>query len=129
MDGDKENSKGGCPSKLSSGDKRSIIRQITSGRLDNAVEATHFINNILPILSHPKQSGMHSKEMIFKPLSRRNALFSRRPTEWLVSNLPDTMKTGQWRIGKGSCGQMRPKLTGLGQMERFILGKKGRTTF
>jgi hypothetical protein len=48
MDGDKENSKGGRPSKLSSGDKRSIIRQITTGRLDNAKEATHFINNILP---------------------------------------------------------------------------------
>ena len=48
MDGDKENSKGGCPSKLSSANKQSIISQITSGRLDNAVEATHFINNILP---------------------------------------------------------------------------------
>ena len=29
------------------GDKQSIIHQITSGRLDNIVEATHFINNIL----------------------------------------------------------------------------------
>ena len=48
VDGDKENSKGGCPSKLTAGDKRSIIHQITSGRLENAVEATHFINNILP---------------------------------------------------------------------------------
>jgi len=37
MDGDKENSKGGHPFKLSSGDKRSIICQITSGGLDNAV--------------------------------------------------------------------------------------------
>ena len=48
MDWDKENSKGGCPSKLPLGNKWSIICQITSGRLDNAVEATHFINNILP---------------------------------------------------------------------------------
>jgi len=31
----------------SSGDKQSIICQITSGSLDNAVEATHFINNTL----------------------------------------------------------------------------------
>jgi len=37
----------GTSSKLSPGDKQSIIRQITTGRLDNAVEATHFINNIL----------------------------------------------------------------------------------
>ena len=48
VDGDKENSKGGCPSKLSSTDKQSIIHQISSRSLDNAVEATHFINNILP---------------------------------------------------------------------------------
>jgi hypothetical protein len=47
VDGDEENSKGGCPSKLSSGDRQTIICQITTGRLDNAVEATHFINNIL----------------------------------------------------------------------------------
>ena len=34
---DKENSKGGHPSKLSSPDTQSIIRQITTGKLDNAV--------------------------------------------------------------------------------------------
>src|SRR6266481_4109884 len=44
VDGDKENSKGGHPSKLSSSDKQSIICQISSGSLDNAVEAAHFIN-------------------------------------------------------------------------------------
>ena len=33
VDGDKENSKGGCPARPSSGDKQSIIHQITSGRL------------------------------------------------------------------------------------------------
>src|SRR5882724_1653757 len=45
---DKENSKGGHPSKLSYHDKQSIIHQITTGKLDNAVQATHFINNTLP---------------------------------------------------------------------------------
>jgi hypothetical protein len=34
------------------------------------------------------------------------------------------MKTGQWRIGKGSYGQMRPKSIGLGQMEGLILGRR-----
>jgi hypothetical protein len=38
--GDKENPPGGHPSKLSPRDKQSIIRQISSGRLDNAVQAT-----------------------------------------------------------------------------------------
>lgn len=45
-DGDKENHKGGRPSKLSTRDNQAIIRQITTGQLDNAVQATHFINNI-----------------------------------------------------------------------------------
>jgi len=45
---DKENSKGGFPSKLSYHDIQSIICQITTGKLDNAVQATHFINNNLP---------------------------------------------------------------------------------
>src|ERR1700755_400293 len=47
MDWDKENSKGGCPSKLFSYDKQSIIHQITTGKLNNAIQATNFINNIL----------------------------------------------------------------------------------
>jgi transposase len=47
MDWDKENSKGGCPSKLSPRNKQSIIRQITTGKLDNAVQAANFINNII----------------------------------------------------------------------------------
>ena len=47
LDMNKENHRGGRPSKLSPGDKRSLIRQITTGRLDNAVEATHFINQTL----------------------------------------------------------------------------------
>src|SRR5271156_6256557 len=38
-DSDKENSKGGCPSKLSPCDTQSIICQITTGKLDNAVQA------------------------------------------------------------------------------------------
>jgi len=46
MDIDKENLKGRCPSKLSPTDQRRIIHQITSGKLDNAVQATYYINSI-----------------------------------------------------------------------------------
>ena len=46
MDIDKENLEGGCPSKLSPTDQRRIIHQITSGKLDNAVQATQYINSI-----------------------------------------------------------------------------------
>ena len=78
-----------------------------------------------PILSHPKQSGMYSRRTTFTPLSRRNALSSRSIIDRIVSNLPSTMKIGQWKIGRGSCGQIRPRLTGLGQMEGSIPGNQG----
>ena len=40
IDGNKENKKGGRPSKLSPADQRRIANRITSGQLDNAVQAT-----------------------------------------------------------------------------------------
>jgi transposase len=44
----KENHPGGRPSKLSTRNKQSIVHQITTGKLDNAVQATKFINSIIP---------------------------------------------------------------------------------
>jgi len=38
MDADKENNRGGCPSKLSTHDEVAIVRQIQSGKLDTAVQ-------------------------------------------------------------------------------------------
>ena len=46
--GDKGKSKKEFLSKLSLNDKSPIIHQTTNWRLDNAVEATHFIKNIFP---------------------------------------------------------------------------------
>ena len=47
LEGNKENNSGGRPPKLSPRDKQTIICQITTGQLDNAVQATQFINNIV----------------------------------------------------------------------------------
>ena len=75
---DKENSKGGCPSKLSSHDTQSIIRQITTGKLDNAVQAAHFINDILPSPVTPqtvrnalKERNFHSVVKQKRPLLKQ----------------------------------------------------------
>jgi hypothetical protein len=43
--------------------------------------------------------------------------------------LPSTIKTGQWGIKRGSYGQMRPRLTGLGQMRGSTPEKKGVSPF
>jgi transposase len=67
LDSNKENNHGGRPSKLSAHDKQSIICQIPSGKLDNAVQATQFINNTLTNPVHPqtvrnalKEAGLRS---------------------------------------------------------------------
>jgi transposase len=53
-DGIKENNFGSHPSKLSACDKQSIFCQIKSGRLDNAVQATQFINSVILNPIHPQ---------------------------------------------------------------------------
>ena len=65
--GDKENCPRGRPSKLSSCDQHSIIRQIRSRRLDNAVQITRFINSTVTTPVTPqtvrnvlKKSGFYS---------------------------------------------------------------------
>jgi transposase len=67
VEGDKENHPGGRPSKLSPRDKQSILRQITSGKLDNAVQATQFINSTISTPVTPqtvrnvlKEAGLQS---------------------------------------------------------------------
>ena len=67
VDANKDNNPGGHPSKLSTYNKQSIIQQINSGRLDNAVQATNFINSTLTHHIHPqtvrnalKETGIHS---------------------------------------------------------------------
>ena len=44
----KETHSGGCPSKLSTHNNHTILCQITTGKLNNAVQATRFINSIIP---------------------------------------------------------------------------------
>ena len=63
----KENHSGGCSSKLSTYDNHTILCQITTGKLNNAVQATKFINSIIPnhfssqtIRKTLKEAGLHS---------------------------------------------------------------------
>lgn len=119
MDGDKENNKGGRPSKLSSADKRSIIRQITTGRLDNAVEATQFINNILPnpvtsktVRNALKQSDFQSvvkkKRPLLKKAHRQERLkFARYHENWTVEDFKRILWSDETKINRiGSDGRV-----------------------
>ena len=54
IDGYKETKKVGRPSKLSPADQRRIANRITYGQIDNAVQATKFINNLISHSIHPQ---------------------------------------------------------------------------
>ena len=71
VDLDKENNQGGCPSKLSSCNKQSVICQMTTGKLDNAVEATHFINNIISSSVTPQTVRNAFKENNFRSVVKQ----------------------------------------------------------
>ena len=92
VDTNKENNKGGQPFKLSPYDKQFILYQITTGKLDNAVQVANFINSILP---NPVSAQKVRNVLKENGLSRRSALFLRGSIKRIVSNFPSTMKTGQ----------------------------------
>ena len=67
VENNKENNSGGHPSKLSTHDKAAIIWETHSGRVDNAVQATQFINSTISQSVTPqtirnvlKESGFYS---------------------------------------------------------------------
>ena len=73
-EGDKENNKGGRPSKLSPADERRIINKITTGQLDNAVQATHFINNIIQDPVNPQTVRNSLKKANFRAVVKAKKL-------------------------------------------------------
>ena len=119
---EKENNPGGHPPKLSAHDKQSIIHQITSGKLDNAVQATQFINNVIsdPVTPQTvrnalKESGLHSA-------TKKKVLMLKKAHHQRHLSSVSIMKTGLWRTGRGCYSQMRQRLIKLDQMGRFMSG-------
>ena len=62
---DKENYKGGRPSKLCLTDQRRIINQIITGKLDNAAQATNHINTIIqkPVYPQTVRNALKSNHL------------------------------------------------------------------
>src|SRR5882762_528700 len=71
VEGDKENHPGGNPSKLSPCDKQSIIHQISSGKLDNAVQTTQFINSTISTSVTPHTIRNVLKEASFRSATKK----------------------------------------------------------
>ena len=68
---DKENNPSGHPSKLTTHDKQSIICQISTGKLDNAVQAAHFINSVISEPVHPQTVRNALKEHGFRSATKK----------------------------------------------------------
>lgn len=118
LDMDKENHRGGQPAKLSPGDKRSLIHQITTGRLDNAVEATHFINNTLvtPVTPQTVRNALKQNNFravvkkkcpLLKKAHRMDRLkFARYHENWTVEDWKRVLWSDETKINRiGSDGR------------------------
>lgn len=115
---EKENTRLGCPSKLSSTDRRRIVSSITSGKAENAVQATHLINSAL---SHPissqtvcnvlKAASMKAVVKKKKPLlsikhRRRRLAFALKHQNWTVEDWTRVIWSDETKINRiGSDGR------------------------
>ena len=112
----KENINTGRPPKLSPQDKRRIIHQIESGKLDNAVQATNYINSInsTPVCAQTVRNSLKKDNMKAvvkkkRPLLRKvhreaRLSFAHRYRHWTVEDWKlvlwsDEVKVN--RIGSG----------------------------
>ncbi|KAL4062810.1 hypothetical protein V8B97DRAFT_2012176 [Scleroderma yunnanense] len=96
---------GGCPSKLSSINKRAIVQQILTGKVKSAVQATHFINFIVdsPVSSQTVRNTL--KEASLKAVKKRLA-FALKYQHWTVEDWKRVIWSDETKINRiGSDGQ------------------------
>lgn len=120
----KENLKGGHPSKLSPRDRRVISLQIHSGRAENAVEIAQNLNPTLPSPVSVQTIRNALKKDDFRPVVKKKKLHLSPSHKRLRLAFACKYKTGLWKTGNMLFGQMRPKSIDLGQMARSGCGKR-----
>ena len=116
---EKENVKLGCPSKLSSLDKRRIVSSITTGKADNAVQATHLINSALssPISAQTvhnvlKAASLKAVVKKKKPLlstkhRKRRLDFALKHKDWTMEDWTRVIWSDETKINRiGSDGRI-----------------------
>ena len=119
IDSDKENNKGGHPSKLTAKDKQAIICQITTGKLDNAIQATHYINDAITSSVCPQtvrnalkeknlRSVVKSKHPLLKAVHHQECLkFAQTHANWTVEDWKRVFWSDETKINRiGSDGKV-----------------------
>ena len=115
---DKENHHGGCPSKLSSTNKRAIVQRILTGKASNAVQATHIINTIIStsvssqtVRNTLKEASLKAVVKKKKPLlsishRKRRLAFAFKYQHWTVEDWKRVLWSDETKINRiGSDGQ------------------------
>ena len=115
---DKENLRGGCPSKLSPTDKRAISIQVDTGKAENAVQVAHDINTILPqpvCVQTVRNSLKHDdfiavvkkkKPYLSKKHRRARLAFALKYQEWTVEDWKHVIWSDETKINRfGSDGK------------------------
>ena len=127
---------GGCPSKLSSTSQRAILCQITTGKAANAVQATHYINTIIPnpvssetvrrvLKKNSFKAVVKKKKPLLSARHRRKRLaFALKYREWTVEDWKRVIWSDETKINRiGSDGkQWVWKQVGEGLIPREIQG-------
>ena len=115
----KENNSGGHLAKLFVCDKQSILRQITSSKLNNTVQATNFINSTLPHPVHPqtvrnalKEAGLYSAikkkaPMLKQQHCQKQLKFAQYHENWTVEDWKRVLWLDETKINRiGSDGKV-----------------------
>lgn len=115
---DKENLKGGRSSLLSTCDCQAIIRQITSSKLDNAVQATKYINNTRtnPVSTQTVRNSLKTEDFCAVIKKKRPLLkkahriarlkFARYHQNWTVEDWKRVLWSDETKINRiGSDGR------------------------
>jgi len=115
---EQQKSRGGCPKKLSLNDERKIVRSITSGKADTAVELQKQLFRDTGNTVHPetirnvlKQQGLKSlvkpKKPLLTPKHKNQRLeFARRHQHWTIDDWKRVVWSDETKINRyGSDGR------------------------
>ena len=133
---DKENSCGGRPSKLISTDKRAIIQHITTGKADNAVQVTHYINSTITTTvssqtvrnvlkaAHLKAVTKKKKPLLTIQHRQRRLAFALAHQNWTIEDWKRVIWSDETKINRiGSDGKVYVwKKKGDGLIDREVSG-------
>ena len=114
----KKSNLGGLPSKLNEKNKRQIVRNITSGKVSNAVEAAKNLNDSLNIHVNPetvrrilKKAGLRSivkkkKPKLSKKHKRERMLWAEKYKNWTLDDWHKVIWSDETKINRlGSDGK------------------------